>query len=155
MRFRLNGFRVFVAWDAWIVPAVYAITGLVEGDVSHVAFAPVWLGVLLLHEWGHAAMVRLYGGTVVGLDLHAFHGLCAYTGAHLTAEQRVRIAWGGVLAQAAVGLPVWWLLSGTSYGRFGDTIVAGFGGYNLMVAALNLLPVEPLDGATAWKILRR
>ncbi len=62
------------------------------------------------------------------------------------------IAWGGVAAQAVVALPLvaWLLLFG--YTRFEpvNEVLALLGGFSLGVAAFNLLPFPPLDGATAW-----
>jgi Zn-dependent protease len=65
------------------------------------------------------------------------------------------IAWGGVIAQAAVALPVvgWVILFG--YTRFEplNALLALLGFFSLGVAAFNLLPIAPLDGAIAWAII--
>src|SRR3569832_1314939 len=54
-----------------------------------------------LHELGHAAAVRRCRGQVIRIDVHGFGGSCASAG-DLTEGQTAFIAWGGVLAQAAV-----------------------------------------------------
>jgi Zn-dependent protease len=67
------------------------------------------------------------------------------------------IAWGGVIAQAVVALPVigWVRLFG--YTRFEpvNAVLAllGFFSISIAVAVVNLLPIPPLDGATAWSII--
>ena len=60
-----------------------------------------WLGfflLVLIHELGHAALVKRYGHRVVSIDIHALGGACRWSG-EATAVDRARIAWGGVLAQ--------------------------------------------------------
>src|ERR1700679_842642 len=61
-----------------------------------------WLGfvlVVLLHEIGHALVVKHYGLTVEGIDLHAYGGVCRWSG-EATRWERTAIAWGGVSIQA-------------------------------------------------------
>jgi len=66
------------------------------------------------------------------------------------------IAWGGVSMQATVGLPLVVYLSVFGFTRFTPLNVAMgvLGYYSLFVAALNLLPIRPLDGAKAWYVVR-
>jgi Zn-dependent protease len=123
-------------------------------------FAPAfWVGFLLLllvHELGHAALVRKYGHRVLSVDITGFGGLCRWSG-WASPNQRGVIAWGGVLAQAAllvvvlaallvVGLPSTW---------FGAELVSVLVWTNLWLIGLNLLPFPPLDGAEAWPLVRR
>lgn len=115
-----------------------------------------WLGflvIVLVHELGHAFAARAFGAQVVSINAHGFGGTCEWYG-DVTAKQRALIAWGGVFAQAALYIvarivtfviPTW--------GFFGDfmyTLLVT----NLIVIAINLLPIRPLDGAEAWKLLR-
>src|SRR5215831_7628647 len=63
-----------------------------------------WTGfilTILFHEFGHAYLCRRYGTRVIAIDLHGFGGLCAWQG-EVTAMQRAKIAWGGVVAQKIV-----------------------------------------------------
>jgi len=115
-----------------------------------------WLGfflLVLLHELGHAVLVRRFRCAVVSIDVHGFGGLCRWSGTP-TAVQRACIAWGGVLAQAVVlaGAHVALALAGPPETRFTAHLAAAFTGTNVWVIAINLIPVAPLDGAEAWKL---
>jgi stage IV sporulation protein FB len=156
MQFR-DGFLVLGhVWEApirvhWTPPLVaFALTGL--------SFRPgAWLGYLVLvlvHELGHAAAARGFGAHVVSVNAHGLGGTCEWYG-DVTSKQRAIIAWGGVLAQAAlfavaqVGafvLPSWGFI-----GQFVYTLTVT----NVILIAINLLPIRPLDGAEAWQLFRR
>lgn len=127
---------------------------------SRLRIAPgVWLGfllVILLHELGHAFLVRRYGLSVLGIDLSGLGGVCKYAGGPSPWQTAV-IAWGGVLAQAPLALAAFvaWHFgvvvprSPFTYELL-DMLVWG----NLWIAGFNLLPVGGLDGATAWPLLK-
>jgi Zn-dependent protease len=116
-----------------------------------------WIGFLLLvllHEIGHAIVVARYGLRVSGIDLQVYGGVCRWSGP-ATDWQRSVIAWGGVLAQAALLVLTVLLLGVTGAPRteFGRELASVFVGTNLWLIALNLAPFPPLDGAEAWKIV--
>jgi stage IV sporulation protein FB len=141
-----------------------------------------WLGfflLVLIHELGHAILVRRYGQRVVSIDIHALGGVCRWSGetiesgtlggfpnapaivrgeqrspAHHAAIQRAGIAWGGVLAQAValVGAHVALALGGPPESLFPAQLAAAFTTTNVWLIAINLIPVAPLDGAEAWKL---
>jgi len=135
----------------WTTPIVaFVLTGF--------SFVPgAWLGFLVLvlvHEIGHALAARSVGGHVISINAHGLGGTCEWYG-DVTARQRALIAWGGVIAQAALFiaasfaslvLPSWGFLGQIMY-----TLTAT----NLILIAINLLPIRPLDGAEAWKLFRR
>lgn len=156
MQFR-DGFLVLGhVWRApirvhWSTPIVaFALTGL--------SFVPgAWLGFLVLvlvHELGHAAVARACGAHVVSVNAHGLGGTCEWYG-DVTAKQRAFIAWGGVLAQAAlyviarfagIVLPSWGFIGEFMYAL---TVT------NIILIVVNLLPIRPLDGAEAWRLFRR
>lgn len=121
-------------------------------------FAPAaWLSfvvIVLLHELGHAAFVRVLRHRVLSIDVTGFGGLCRWSGAASQLERSL-IAWGGVLAQAvllvvAVGLGLLGLWAAVPYGaQLGHAFIWT----NLWILLLNLLPFPPLDGADAWRLL--
>ena len=120
-------------------------------------FAPgAWLGfvlVILAHELGHAFVVRRTRQVLLGVDVHGLGGECRWSG-HASPMQRALIAWGGVWAQlalAAIVLPLSWLV-GASLGSFGLDLFHALTWSSLLLAAINLVPVRPLDGAEAWKL---
>ncbi len=134
----------------WSLPLVALLMGGLR-------FAPgAWIGwllVVLLHEMGHAFWALRYRMEVREILLHGLGGHCAYVGMP-SPRQRAVVAWGGVMAQAivfAIALPVSRLVPAANehvadlYG----VLVAS----NLYVALLNLVPIPPLDGAEAWKLV--
>jgi hypothetical protein len=127
--------------------------------VSGFSFRPwAWLAifaVILIHEFGHAAAVLRARAIVVAIRMDGAGGCCEWAG-YVTLTQRLAIAWGGVLAQLLL-----WGAAFVAYiylGRF----ISSFSGeflpillrWNLILIALNLLPVKPLDGYEAWPLLR-
>jgi len=65
------------------------------------------------------------------------------------------IAWGGVIAQAVVALPIIGWITLFGYTRFEpiNAALALLGFFSMGVAVFNLLPIPPLDGVTAWAII--
>lgn len=116
----------------------------------------VWIGfflIVLVHEMGHAACVRLYGYTVTSIEVNGLGGRCEWAG-DPTAKEDAVIAGGGVAAQAllfagavlahvVIG-PMPWFLEG---------IADVFTSVNLWMMAVNLLPIPPLDGSRAWTLV--
>jgi membrane-associated protease RseP (regulator of RpoE activity) len=125
---------------------------------SRFAFRPgAWVGVvalILVHELGHALLCRLYRLPVVRIDLTGLGGECHYR-ARATPWQRSVVSWGGVLAQALLlgaALPAGHL-DFVAASPFARDLVSTFATTNLSLMALNLLPIAPLDGAEAWRLI--
>ncbi len=114
-----------------------------------------WLGFVLLllaHELGHALMVRRQRAEVVSVDVHALGGACHWSGSP-SAIGRAWIAWGGVLAQLVVLVVAFTLTRFVPPSTpFSAELAEAFLRANLILMALNLLPVPPLDGAEAWRL---
>lgn len=115
-----------------------------------------WLAfflLVLIHELGHAMLVRRYHLAIEAVQVHGLGGVCAYSG-YPSALERSIIAWGGVLAQAVLlGLTyafVWTV--GSPASAFGSQMIHAFTWTNLIIMGINLLPIRPLDGAEAWKV---
>lgn len=113
------------------------------------------LGALILilaHELGHAWMVRRFGLRATGVLLHGFGGECRYEGA-ATAREDALIAWGGVMAQGLLlaGALLYGALAGPPVGAADAILRDTFVQWNVYLIVLNLLPMEPLDGARAWR----
>jgi stage IV sporulation protein FB len=125
---------------------------------TRLRFVPgAWLGfvvIVLVHELGHALMAAGFGLRVLTVDAHGFGGVCRYEG-YPTPKQRALVAWGGVIAQAALLLVTLALLgvAGWPSGAFAAQLVDALIWMNLTMIAFNLLPIQPLDGAEAWTIL--
>lgn len=109
------------------------------------------LGIVLLHELGHAGVVRLAGGRATEVMLHGFGGWCAWRG-DVTKLGRAAIACGGIAAQLmllvlvlAIDAAGQWPQTNTWLNIFWSATYS-----NAYLIALNLLPIAPLDGAEAW-----
>jgi len=119
-------------------------------------FAPgAWVGFLLLvllHEMGHALLVMRYRLRVSSIDLHAYGGLCRWSG-QATDWERAVIAWGGVVAQAALWAVTVGVVAVFGYPRdmFARELVEVFTRTNLWLMLINLAPFPPLDGVEAWR----
>ncbi|HEY6559096.1 MAG TPA: hypothetical protein VI072_17550 [Polyangiaceae bacterium] len=118
----------------------------------------VWVSffvLVIVHELGHAYLVRRYGHHVMAIDVTGFGGLCRWFGTATTFE-RAAIAWGGVVAQAAL-LVIALVLSavfGPFYVGVGRDLVGTFIYANFWLIILNLLPFPPFDGKEAWPLAR-
>jgi stage IV sporulation protein FB len=144
-----RGAPVRVHWTLPIGAFVLTGAGWVPG---------AWLGfaiLILLHELGHALIVRAFRFHVVGIDVHGMGGECRWVG-NATERQRAAIAWGGVLAQLAVFLttPLWSARLPQPLSPFVLDLVSAFTATNLILMLVNLIPIAPLDGALAWRLFR-
>jgi Zn-dependent protease len=126
--------------------------------IGQFRFVPgFWLGfffVILIHELGHAAMVRACGARVRNVDLHGAGGDCSWDGT-VTPVQRALIAWGGVLAQLVLfGVVVAWLRVSPPHFELGfaTDFLDACRTANLWLIAFNLIPARDLDGVEAWKL---
>jgi stage IV sporulation protein FB len=111
--------------------------------------------LILVHELGHAWLVRRYKLRVTHVMLHGIGGECAYVG-NPTPYQSAVIAWGGVWAQGVV-LCLALLVSVALPGHLLNLVDGDFLQCllwpNLQLMAINLLPIAPLDGSRAWLLL--
>jgi hypothetical protein len=126
--------------------------------VTGFSFEPVaWLTVLvviLIHELGHATAVLKARAAVVAIRMDALGGCCEWVGS-VTRAQRLLIVWGGVLAQLilfGIALVVT-IFIGPYISDFWYPFLPILLQWNLILVALNLLPVKPLDGYDAWRLL--
>ena len=150
---RLLHARLHVHVSALVLAAVLLVTGF--GQPSHALVSVgCYFGVILLHELGHAAMARRLGYAAPAIWLSFLHGACEHDAAE-TRRDDALIAWGGVLAQLAVAVPLLALaqLHVFDASPLGRIVVVGFGLASLLLVVFNLLPVRPFDGARAWPLL--
>ena len=122
-------------------------------------FVPVfWIAffaLVLIHELGHALMVRRFSLWLDEIVIHGLGGYCRWSG-EATEIQRSIIAWGGVGAQfiVLIAATIAFFSLGSPQSFFAAQLCRVFIYTNLWIIFLNLIPISPLDGAAAWKILR-
>ncbi|MGC1614403.1 MAG: site-2 protease family protein [Candidatus Acidiferrum sp.] len=145
--------KVFVHWSVILIGAVI-LCGAVEDPLLAFTVFAAYYGVILLHECGHMIAAQRRGCTVFSIDLYPIWGLTHFSEPY-SRRDRCVIAWAGVMAQAIVAIPILVLVEIFGYTRFPpvNAILAIFGFFSLSVAVFNLIPVPPLDGAIALRLL--
>jgi Zn-dependent protease len=152
-RWRPFGAEVSVHWT--VVAIAVAALVLVARDPAFMAWVLAsYFVILVVHEFGHAAMARGLGMKPLLVEFAPFHGRCTYAGRDSRVLDHVLVAWAGPLAQLAVAAVVLALSRDPtirSLDAFGPVLV--FTGYfNVAWALMNLLPVRGFDGEQAWRI---
>jgi Zn-dependent protease len=101
---------------------------------------------ILIHELGHALTMRHYGDHQVYIALHGFGGF-AQGSRILTRKQDIVVSAAGPFFQAAAAVAMWWIADLLPpQHRLVDYMMDAFIGVSLFWAAVNLLPIVPLDG---------
>lgn len=111
-----------------------------------------WLIMLLVHELGHDLAAARRGCRTEFIELFPFHGHCHYLPNR--PEDQYFVAWGGVIAQVILAIPVFAYVRFFGFTQFAF-VNAGFvvlAIFNPLTALINLIPVSPLDGVLAWRL---
>ncbi len=89
----------------------------------------------------------------ISLDIHGLGGLCSWRGS-VTPLGAAAIAWGGVAGQLVL-----YVLAMVAIAVFGSPstptmmdLRVAFIEQNVFLIVLNLMPIPPLDGSTAWRL---
>jgi Zn-dependent protease len=147
---RVKGIDIYIHWTVFAI-AIIILINSVRRPALTLAGLLSFFTVLLIHEFGHLIAAGLRGHEPDYIEIYPIFGLAHFETPRTRLDHCI-IAWGGVLAQAVVAIPlvVWIRVFG--YTRFDaiNAVLGILGAYSLTVAIFNLLPVAPLDGATAW-----
>jgi hypothetical protein len=142
--------RVPLRWH-WTLLAGLAIASRWE-------FRPVawllYLGLVQVHLMAHGWSVRKAGQTPIGFDIQGLGGKVRWNGVATPAVQ-IRHAWVGVLAQSVL-----WAGAGIALAVHGPVPVDTWledlqfvwRDMNLVMVAVNLLPLPTFDGENAWRV---
>lgn len=100
-------------------------------------------------------MAKRLGYPVLEMRLSIIHGTCTHGGDLWSEWHDVAIAWGGVLAQFVVAGAMFLLsiIPGLDIAPAIAPIFAFLGPISIFIALFNLIPIPPLDGAKAWRIV--
>lgn len=144
---------VYIHWSVLVISAVI-LAGAVKFPLLNLVGLVSWLGVILLHESGHMFVAHKRGCDVETIYLYPILGLTRYSRPWSEFDHCL-IAWGGVLAQAIVFVPVIISIAVFGYTRLQvlNAALAIWGPFSLGVAVFNLFPIPGLDGWTAWRIV--
>ena len=144
--FRYRGVPVKVHWTFPLGALIFSRFRFVPG---------FWLGffaIIVVHEMGHAFLVRRRRLRSLEIMVHGVGGYCRHEVG--SAYDAAIIAWGGVLGQVLVlFVPtlILILLGAWPQTVFCADLATALTETNLMFAAFNLIPVAGLDGVQAWK----
>ena len=150
---KINGVSVYVHWTVLLLLALALVNAWRRPVLTLVGFS-AWLSVMFIHECGHMIAAHRRGSAVLSIRLYPIFGVTLFETPWSRFDHCV-IAWGGVIAQAVVAIPLvaWVAILGYTPFEPVNAILALLGFYSLAVAAFNLIPVAPLDGAIAWQII--
>jgi len=150
-----RGIPISLHWTVFIgVPwFLWQTRSLVDTAVAFFAF----FFLLLAHELGHALVALWRRVEVDHIQLFFLHGYCSHESTDYELDD-VLIAWGGVAAQLAVlvvalGVDVLLATFAPSAQVLMSPLLWVFIGTNVFIMVVNLIPLAPLDGAKAWRIV--
>jgi len=152
----LGGVPVYVHWTV-LAACLLVLVGAVS-SLNRVAAATMallgYFSAVLLHEWGHVVLARKRRCQVYAIALYPLVGITRLEHPR-TRLDHCLIAWGGILFQGAVGLPMLAWIAFVGYTRIEavNAFMAMVGYLTLVMLPLNLAAVPPLDGAVAWGIV--
>jgi Zn-dependent protease len=150
---RVRGVDVYLHWTVFLIAGVMLYASFRRPWVV-LAGGASWMALILLHECGHIIAAHRKHLRVLSIELYPIHGFCRFEMPWSRFDHCV-IAWGGVMAQAVVAIPLLLWIEVFGYSRFDpiDAVLGILGPYSLLVAVFNLLPVGRLDGKIAWGIV--
>lgn len=156
---KIGSADVFVRPTLFVMAAILILifspqfTALHDGNGVLIAtiFVVVLYLSILLHEFGHMLVARIFGFRVPTIELHLMGGHTIIEGRSKYASQEFLIAVIGPLISAAIGSSL--LLAHTMVPGFWSTLFWAIGTINLFLAIFNVLPSPPLDGGRMTKAL--
>ena len=152
LRWRMFGTPVRVHPMFWLMSLILGYDGLIRAGVGYLLawVACVFVSVLL-HEFGHVWMGRLFGSTGY-IVLYSFGGLAIGSNHLQRRGQRILVSFAGPAIQLVLLAAIWfskeWLLRVVplEWKPAGVRIWLMLFQINLLWPVLNLLPIWPLDG---------
>jgi membrane-associated protease RseP (regulator of RpoE activity) len=149
----IKGVPVYAHWSVLVIGALVLI-GAIERPSETIAAWTSYFAVILIHECGHMVLAQRKGHKVFSIELYPILGFVRYQ-EPWSRYDRALIAWGGVAAQALVAVPIvtWTSIFGFTRSDAVNVAMGILGYYSLLIAALNLVPAPPLDGARAWYLI--
>lgn len=148
--FSLLGTQVYVQSSILILLVFYVLLGSGQGSagiIHALVFAVIAFLSILVHEFGHAMMVRHQGLGKSDIILHGLGGLTYWRGTS-DKRQRILVSLAGPLAGLALGgvTLAFTLAFGFPSEFLLSAIVQALLWINLGWSLINLLPIWPLDG---------
>ena len=150
---RLLGVPVRVHWSVPLMATGLLALSL-ESPFSALVAIASYLGVIVLHEAGHAWMAGQRGCQPLLIELSVIHGRCYYRQSGDPLDDAL-IAWGGFTAQMIVAVPLLLLSAFLPLLELplAAPVVVFLGYLNVLIGLVNLAPTKWLDGGRAWTLV--
>jgi len=150
---RVFGAHVYIHWSAMVVMGAL-LASAIRTPLLAVITLGSYFGILFVHEAGHALFARRLGYQPFGIYLAFLHGRCLIEAPHNRKHESI-IAWGGVVAQLVIAIPLIVLAQTTSISSMPGLgpVIAFLGYLSALVAVVNLAPSAALDGGKAWALV--
>lgn len=150
---KVRGVDVYIHWTVFLIVAFF-ILGAIQNPGSTLVGLASYLAMIWIHETGHLIAAHRRGSEVFEIEIYPILGITRFQTPWSRLDHCI-IAWGGVIAQAIVAIPLvlWVTVFGFTPFQSLNAMFAILGYFSLCVAAFNLLPVPRLDGAIAWGIV--
>lgn len=147
------GASVYVHWSVVLIGTALFV-GSIQTPFLAFEWLATYLAIIWIHEAGHAYVAKRFGYRAREIYLSFIHGLCVCE-APYHEKNASRLAWGGVLAQLALALPliVISLIFGDNQPAAVRVLTTNLGYYNFFIACLNLIPAKGFDGEKAWHLI--
>ena len=147
---RVRGVDVYLHWTVFAVIAFFLV-GALQSPLLTLLGPLSYLSMIWIHEVGHAIVAHSRGSEVFEVVIYPIAGITRFQ-TPWSRFDHCLIAWGGVVAQLLVAVPIvlWITFFGFTLFQSVNAVLAILGYVSLGIAAFNLLPVPGLDGATAW-----
>lgn len=146
--FSLFGIPVRVGIEFWVLTLIFGFRGdksLAAGLRGALTWTAVVFVSIMIHELGHALVVRRFGARPV-ISLHALGGLTSYTSPGLSRPRQIAVSLAGPFAGFALGAVVWFASRKLQLGPGAKDLVTSLLFVNIGWGIINMLPVLPLDG---------
>src|SRR5580698_3134915 len=101
---QVRGVDVYLHWTIFAL-AIVILARLTLKPASTLTGMAAYIGLLILHESGHLMMARRRGYQAFSMALYPLFGLASFEAPNSRMD-RALIAWGGVLAQLLVAIPL-------------------------------------------------
>ncbi|WP_143707488.1 hypothetical protein [Uliginosibacterium sp. TH139] len=150
---RIFGAPVHIHWSVLVI-CTALLVGAIQTPLLAVEWLVTYLAIILMHEAGHAYVAKCLGCRIHDVYITFIHGVCVYEAPYYEKEVSL-VAWGGVLTQLAIALPliVLSLLLGDSQPAAVRVLTTNLGYYNFFIACFNLIPAKGFDGEKAWRLI--
>jgi Zn-dependent protease len=150
---RISRVDIYVHWSTFLIGALILL-GTLRKPLQTLVGLTGYLAILMVHESGHLIIARRRGYDALSIELYPVFGIARFERPRSRFDRDL-IAWGGVLAQTIVSLPIALYVAAFGYTPWEtlNSALVILGAASLCIAAFNLLPFRPLDGSVAWDLI--